>query len=223
MVKPRPTTSQLRAAHYVWLMRRGAAWISRVVVVVASVGATVSATFAVLALVRHRPAIGVDWLVIPAVATLLLGQLWMIRCVRARTPDRRAGEPRTVDGTAWNPRDYFFGELKESRAYALLALAGAGWLLAMTAFGGQGSPTAPRDDCRFPLNNRGEVTCVTEPVYAEAGAAQQRCAAGILLAFYSLHLGAAAGALQAMRGGTSSDAAADAKPARNTDPPDSRA
>lgn len=184
------------------LQSPAARWVSGVVVVVATLGASIAGAVGVLALLRGRPVDGVTWFLLPAIPTLLLGQLWMITYGWARMPPRRWGEKQDISWATYSPRRFFFGELQRPLSYLLLTLATSGWLLGMTSFASlaHGGPAGSRANCPYVLNNHGSLSCVTQKDYEEAGAAEQRLAAGVLLAFYSLHLGSAASALVS-RGG----------------------
>lgn len=56
----------------------------------------------------------------------------------------------------------------------------------------QGGPIGGMAGCRWPLQNHGYVTCVSEQTYEDAGRAEERLVAGILMFFFVFHAGVAA-------------------------------
>jgi len=177
-----------------------APWISRGIVLAAALGAAVSATVALLALARQRPTPGLGFLLVLAIPVLAAGQLWTIAVMRSRMPPRpRGARYATMSrATQWNPKRFFFGALDSRVSAVLLVGALTGWLLAMTAFPSllAGGPDGSRPNCAHALNNHSSITCVTQRQYEQAGAGEQRFAAGILMAFFCLHVGAAASRLR---------------------------
>lgn len=148
------------------------------------------------ALIRDKPLHGIAILLLPAVPTLALGQVWMIALINARMPRRTGGwreRMRASQSLGMNPRTFFFGDFPAKLAYPLLGLAFVGWLSAMTAFPAltDGGPSSARHGCPYTLDNHGTYTCVSKQTYEHAGAGEQRFASGILLGFFALHTGAA--------------------------------
>jgi hypothetical protein len=92
----------------------------------------------------------------------------------------------------------FFEGLPLRQANALLVLAFLCWLTAMTAFPSllSGNPTSPGPGCQYRLVDHGDYSCVSRSTWLAAGAAEQRFVAGILAAFFVLHLGMAAAELR---------------------------
>ena len=86
-------------------------------------------------------------------------------------------------------------------AVTLFVLAFLGRLAAMTALPwiAGGSPADAVNGSAYRLANHGTYSCVSRSAYEQAGAGVQRFATGILLAFYSLHAGAALCGLQQRR------------------------
>jgi hypothetical protein len=154
----------------------------------------------VAALIRQKPLNGVTGLLLPAIPTIAVGQLWAIALISLRTPRRTSGgrdRMRASQASRGNPRAFFFGNLPSRFGRPLLALAFLGWLSAMTAFPAliDGGPAGARDGCPYRLSNHGSYTCVSRQTYEHAGAGEQRFASGILLGFFAIHTGAALGGL----------------------------
>jgi hypothetical protein len=144
-----------------------------------------------LNLLRGRAVPGVGPLAIVAFPLVFIGQGWMLALAFSRMPPgSRSGrlKPREL-------RRLLFGELHRVVVLALLLLAFCGWLAAITASSSmqRGDPVAPSADCPYRLASHGAYTCVSKSEYDRSGAAGQRFMAGILLGFFSLHLGAALG------------------------------
>ena len=160
------------------------------------IGALGAATIGLLALARDMPLNGAAFLLVPAIPVLAVGQLWMIGHMQARIPPVPGGWRMRARGRrrmGLNPIRFFFGDLSKRIAVPLLVVAFLGWLSAMTAFGSisHGGPAGAGNGCAYQLDSHGDSTCVTKVEYERAGAGEQRFASGILLAFFSLHLGAA--------------------------------
>ena len=100
-----------------------------------------------------------------------------------------------------SPIKFFFGDLPRSLAGSLLTLAGLGWLSVMTAFPSiaRGGPAGSADGCAYRLSSHGTFSCVSRQTFDQTGAGEQRFAAGILLAFFCLHTGAALGHIRSRR------------------------
>jgi hypothetical protein len=190
---------------------RRATQISAAIAVLASLSAAIAAAVVIAALVRGRPLQGISPLLAAAAPLVLAGQFWMIGLMRARQAPRprdwrwhMPARSRDPDGqfASWpSPRRFFFPDLSPPIARALLTLAILGWLAAMTAFPliVDGGPAGSSPGCPFRLENHGSYTCVSKRSFEQAGAGEQRFAAGILLAFYSIHAGAALGRLKVRR------------------------
>jgi hypothetical protein len=182
--------------------------LSVVVVVLGSVAAATASAIIVAALIRQRPTPELTALLIPGILTVLSGQIWMIGLMIARqAPRPRGWRARSRQGLGQqvasfrSPIKFFFGDLPPSIAGPILSLAVLGWLSAMTAFPSiaQGGPAGSGDGCAYRLSNHGTFRCVSRHVFEQAGAGEQRFAAGILLAFFCLHAGAALGNLRERR------------------------
>ena len=157
-----------------------------------------AAMIGLLALARNKPLHGAAILLLPAIPVIAAGQLWTIGFMQARRPPRSGGWRHTVGdgrGMSLSPSRFFFGDLSRRIALPLMAVAFLGWLSAMTAFGStaQGGPAGAGNGCAYRLDSHGAYTCVTKAEYEHAGAGEQRFASGVLLAFFSLHFGAALG------------------------------
>jgi hypothetical protein len=155
-------------------------------------------------LVRGKPLDGAPALLVLAVPTVAVGQLWAIAVINSRLPRRAGGwrdRIRTNRAMSRNPRLVFFGDLPSRLGRPLLALAFLGWLSAMTAFPSlvDGGPAGAGDGCPYRLSNHGSYTCVSQQKYEHAGAGEQRFASGILLGFFAVHTGAALGGLYGRR------------------------
>jgi hypothetical protein len=190
-----------------WLVRSATARrLSSVMAVGGAVGALTAAAIALAALVRQRPVGGAVLLIAPAIPLVAAGQLWTIGWVQLRQPQRSGSwRRRSLDSAAQGRRNsiqFFFGPLDRRVALGLLAVAFSGWLLAMTAFPSMTDvePATPGAGCQYQLwDHRGGVTCVPRSAYEHTQAGQQRFAAGILLAFFAIHTGAALGGRRIQR------------------------
>lgn len=171
--------------------------LNRAVLALAAAGVLAAATVTALAVLLGRPTPGVGWLLVGGVPALIAGQLWMIACMRqrqAREPGARA--PRVT----WSsPSEFFFGPLRWTVAWPLLALAVCGWLAGAASFAGleDGSPGPATATCATVLENHGSQTCVSRDEWNRAGAYEQQLAGGVLMAFFALHAGAALGLREA--------------------------
>jgi len=155
----------------------------------------------VAVLIREKPLNGVTLLLIPAIPTLAIGQLWTIALLNARTPRYTGGwrdRMRASRATKGNPQALFFRDLPSWLGRTLLALAFLGWLSAATAFPSlmHGGPAGAGDGCAYRLSSHGRYTCVSHQTYQHAGASEQRLASGVLLGFFAIHTGAALGGLR---------------------------
>jgi hypothetical protein len=145
-------------------------------------------------LIRQRAIPGLTVLLIVAIPLLIAGQLWTILSIRARRGGWSRGTKRWSPVVA-DPRRFFFGELRSDVATGLLLPAFGGWLAAMTAFSAlaNGGPDGGDASCPYRLTQHAVHSCVSKAEYDRAGAGEQRLTAGFLLAFFSLHAGAALG------------------------------
>lgn len=181
-----------------WILRSPAVPGTGLAISIAvGVAAAFAAAVAVAALIREQPVPHAALLLIPGVPLVAVGQLWMIAIIRSRMSPRagRSWSRRPPFPSSWNPRKVVFGSLGTRTSAVLFLAALGGWLLAMTAFPTlvNGGPDGHSATCAYVLANHGSRTCVSRGAYQRAGAAEQRVAAGILLAFYCLHCGAALG------------------------------
>ncbi len=121
-----------------WIARAPRAeTVGRLIAYAAALCATGAFLLGVTALIRDKPLHGVAVLLIPAIPTLAVGQLWAIALINARRPRRTGGwrdRMRASQAMSWNPRTFFFGDLPSRFARPLLLMAFLGWLSAMTAF-----------------------------------------------------------------------------------------
>jgi hypothetical protein len=172
-------------------------------VALAGAGATAALVVGLTALVRAKPTQGIAPLLALAAPVLFLGQIWLIALARARMPPGKGWrvQSRTNNVATRGARTLFFGLLPRRFVGPLLILACLGWLSAVTAFPSiaHGGPTNPGRSCQYRLDSHGSTTCVSRETYEKAGAGEQRFAAGILLAFFSMHLGGALGGLAERR------------------------
>lgn len=184
-----------------WLARSPkAAMVARVIAGAAGLCAAGAFLVGMAALVREKPLDGVAVLLVPAIPTLAVGQLWAIALITSRTSERPGGwrdRMRAGQATMGNPRAFFFGDLPWRFGGPLLGLAFLGWLSAMTAFPAlsHGGPAGAGDGCPYRLSSHGSYTCVSLKTYEHAGAGEQRFASGILLGFFAIQTGAALGGL----------------------------
>ena len=174
--------------------------VGRVIACAAALCAAGAVLVIVAVLIREKPLNGVMILLIPAIPTLAVGQLWTIALLNARRPRDTGGwrdRMRASRATKANPQAFFFGDLPSSLGRTLLALAFLGWLSAATAFPAllHGGPAGAADGCPYRLSSHGRYTCVSRQTYQHAGAGEQRLASGVLLGFFAVHTGAALGGL----------------------------
>jgi hypothetical protein len=195
----------MRAAGWrAWIASSGTAQrINALIAILAGVGVLATAAIVIAVLVRGRSLPFVAAGLVLGIPTLIAGQLWMIGLGIARQPPRRRSFRARVRGS-WrhqqlSPFKLFFGDLDSQLVALCFGLFAAGWLAGVTAFPSltNGGPAGAGNGCRYRLSNHGSYTCVSKSTYEAAGAAEQRLAAGILLAFYAIHTGAALGSLPA--------------------------
>lgn len=188
-----------------WLARSPKArTVGRLVACAAATCATGALIIDAAALIRGKPLNGIAVLLVPAIPTLVVGQLWAIGVLQTRMGRRTGGRGdrmRASQAMSWNPRSFFFGDLPSRFARPLLALAFLGWLSAVTAFPAftNGGPAGSGGGCAYRLNSHGSFTCVSLRTYEHAGAGEQRFASGVLLGFFAIHTGAALGGLRTRR------------------------
>ncbi len=180
---------------------RAAGRIGVVIAVLALIAVGICVVIIVLDLIRQRAVPGVPVLLIAGIPLIAVGQLWAIGLMQARRPPSAGLRKRSLftrSATRGNPMTLLFGPLAPRIAWTLMALAFLGWLAAGTAVPwiAGGSPADAANGCAYRLANHGTYSCVSRSAYEQAGAGVQRFATGILLAFYSLHAGAALGGLQ---------------------------
>lgn len=149
----------------------------------------------VAALIRDKPLHGAAVLLLAAVPTLVVGQLWAIGVLRTRMPKPAVTLPVQLPRT-WATRaspPAFFGDLPGRVGRPLIAMAIFGLMSALTAFPTltHGGPSGGTAGCPYRLDNHGSYSCVSRGAYQRAGAAEQRFGAGILLGFFTLQTGAA--------------------------------
>jgi Protein of unknown function (DUF2510) len=200
------TEDMCAAGWRAWIASSGTARrIGVLIGVLAGVGVLATATIVVAVLVRERPVSFVSAGLLVGIPTLIAGQLWMIGLGMSRQPPRPRGFQARIRGS-WSlrqvsPVKLFFGDLDSRLVTLCFGLFVAGWLAAVTAFPSltNGGPASAGNGCRYRLSNHGSYTCVSKRTYQAAGAAEQRLAAGVLLAFYAIHAGAALGSLPAPR------------------------
>jgi hypothetical protein len=166
---------------------------------VSAAAAIVAAAVIIADLVRRQAVPNTSWLLVAGAVILVIGQVWMVSLGIAQRPTR--GTPwtvgiRTTWASRWSQppvRETWFPHLPPMVANLFLTVAFLGWVAAFTALaiglpGGGPDLTA---GCPYSLESHGVITCVTRQTYDQAGADLQRFAAGIFLAFFSLHAGAA--------------------------------
>jgi hypothetical protein len=168
--------------------------LAPVLAVLDALATVVSAGLIVAALVLLRPLPGVGALLVPAIPLLFGGQIWAIIIVNKRNRVRRSRLKglRKLWASSTRFQD-FFGPLPSRTVATIAGVFFLGWLSAMTAFPGlsQGGPSGASPECPYQLNNHGTYACVSKARYQQAGAAEQRLAAGVMLGFFSVHLGVA--------------------------------
>ena len=149
---------------------------------------------------RDKPLPDVGILLVVAVPTVAIGQIWMIALIGNRRMGQRTGgwrSRRPSASVSYDPRKFLFGDLPLRAGTAFLVLFLAGFLSAMSAFAASGGsePVGSSAGCPYRLNNGGTVTCVSRDTYDHVRASIQRFPAGILLGFFSLDAGVALGGL----------------------------
>ena len=162
-----------------WLTQsEGAHRLGIVLAVATALGALGATIVAVMVLRRDKPLDGLGILLLLAIPTVAVGQLWML------------GQIETRSGSLANPMRLFFGDLSRTIAVPLLAMAVLGVILAVMAAGpllGNGN----RSECPYELVKDGTRICVTKSEYERTTTHGQRFASGGLLALFSLQFGAA--------------------------------
>lgn len=170
-----------------------------------AIAAGIAASVLLFTIAVGRPLSGVAVLLVVAIPLVFAGQIWTIGVLNARTPRPPGGWRARMSAQAraqWNPRKFFFDALPRSAAYALMGVFYAGWLAGMSAFPAlsNGNPVAATASCRWPLDSHGIITCVSQGRYDRAGAAGERLAAGVLMGFFTIHLGVALNEIVRRRG-----------------------
>lgn len=170
----------------------GIRWLARADCLAAAIAAVIVA----FTLVAQRSVPNVAPLLILGVPLLVVGQLWAIRIIGARMPERSRGFRERL-AAQWraqrNPKAFFFPDLPAPAAHAVTAIFFLAWLAAVTAISslGTGDPSPGSPGCPWPLDSHGVITCVSHAAYLRAGAASERGFAGVLLGFFVIHFGVA--------------------------------
>jgi hypothetical protein len=163
--------------------------------IAAGFGAAVAVVVTAITFVAAVP--GAPYLLIAAVPVLITGQIYTYRAIRARrAEERRATVPVSMQGRVRplrDPRRLFFGDLRRDVATTLIVLAGLGLVAVLTAYPvvSKGGPDGSGPGCPYRLRTRTETVCVSAAEYDQVRAGQQRVIAGILVAFFSVHMGVA--------------------------------
>jgi hypothetical protein len=172
--------------------------------VITACGLVVSVGLVLFDLIFDRQLSAADWLLIPGIPAVALGQVWGLIVLGARHPQdvrRRWFRSSVKARPGESARRFFFEGLPKLQANGMLGIALLGWLAAMTAFPSlsSGGPASGTPGCPYRLNDHGDYRCVSHTAYDHAGAASQRFACGILAAFFSIQLGIAAAELARRR------------------------
>ena len=181
-----------------WFVRSSTALhVDRALAWIEGIAGAIAALVIIASFVAARPLSGIQSLLLPAIPLLLIGQLWIIGILNARFPHPRGNWWSRWKGQVraqMNSRKLLFGALPGWASYGLLTAAVICWLAAMTSFLSlsQGGPIGGMAGCRWPLQNHGDVTCVSEQTYEDARRAEERLVAGILMFFFVFHAGVAA-------------------------------
>jgi hypothetical protein len=150
--------------------------------ILAATGAAVCIVVVIVTLITQRPIPGVGFILIPAIPLLMAGQLLAIAWFyRWRRRDR------------WSMLRWLAEGLGGVGLAAILAACTAGWITAATSFGPlrNGGPAPATTSCSYVLRQHDVDICASRQEFERAGAAEQRVVAGILLAFFAMHTGAA--------------------------------
>lgn len=183
-----------------WVVRsRAAGQLNHAVIVMAASGTVAAACLVLLAIISGRATVGLSWLLLVALPTVLAGQLWMITWARQRQTDLVPGRRTFLRLFGGSPAAFFFGPLHRRVAWPLLGVAVCGWVAGMAAVNvlGEGHPGDPTPTCTTVLETRETVRCVSQQAWDRAEAAEQQMVGGLFMGFYALHTGAALGLRQA--------------------------
>ena len=140
---------------------------------------------------------GTSYLLVAALPVLIVGQIYSYRAIRARrVEERRTMVPINMQGRVRplrDPRRLFFGDLRRDVATTLIVLAGLGIVAVLTAYPAvsKGGLDGGGPGCPYRLRTRTDTVCVTAAEYDQVRAGQQRVVAGILVGFFSVHMGVA--------------------------------
>jgi len=156
----------------------------------AGIATLITAVVIVVILVGGAPVPGLSALLILGILLLIAGQFRVMFIVldrRRQITGSWRGKTLTQRG-AWT---LFFAGLPAPVATSFLGLFFLGWVAGVTAATGigQGNPEAAKPGCPWPLDDHGVISCVSHATYQHAGAAVERFAAGILMAFFAMHCG----------------------------------
>jgi hypothetical protein len=178
--------------------------VGRVVAFAAALCGTGAFVLILALLIRDQPLDDAPALLIVAVPTLVVGQLWTIGVINSRLPPRPAGwraQLRANRAMSRKPGAFFFGDLPSRFGRPFLVLFFLAWLSAATAFPAlaNGGPAGAGDGCPYQLSNHGSYTCVSQHTYEHAGAGSQRFVASVLLGFFAVQTGGALGGLYGRR------------------------
>jgi hypothetical protein len=164
-------------------------------------GAVGALIVGVAALIRDQPVPGVAALAILAIPLLLVGQVWSMALAIARMPRFVGGWREDARARRRLGIRLIFGDLSRGVVWCLSAVFFLGWFFGVSAWAAlsEGGPAGAGADCPYRLNNHGSYTCVSRETYQHVGAADQRFACGVMLAFFAMHTGAALGGLHRRR------------------------
>jgi hypothetical protein len=160
------------------------------IMAITGVAAAAALVVVVLSAISERPIPGLGSAVVPAVAVLAVGQLWVITALNRRQPALGRRIRPLGFGEA---RELFFSPLPRHIVLGVLAVFALGWLSAATAvpFLANGVPSTGTPACPYTADDHGAMICISKVTYLRAAAADERAAAGVMLGFFIADFGVA--------------------------------
>lgn len=162
---------------------------ARAIMTITGMSAALALVVVVASAISERPIPGLRIAVVPAVAVLVVGQLWVIVVLNRRYPvlwgrsPLRFGEVREL-----------FSPLRRRIVLGIFAVFAVGCLSAATAaltLANGVPPAIGRQACPYRADRDRSSACMSKSAWLHAVAAEERGAAGVMLGFFVADFGVA--------------------------------